>query len=255
MCFKKNNNNNGKARERSRGRGVRRDGQHQKRGRLRLQCDRVFIRNVIACQDLRLRALRQFQDTNTINIKGAFAEESATPARAPLKRQRAPRAAAAAARRPARLRAPAAAAASGTGPGRGQPAARQLRPSLSAANESGAGQGPGYLPAPPPPPPPPPPTCERAGCKPGEGSESARLEAVKGKGLPGEGAGGGRWGPVLAARAWLPKTLGDALGSRPKNSKSAFTFLGVTLPSPSQLEGAGVCVCARARAAPPPPSF
>ncbi|XP_031802994.1 putative uncharacterized protein DDB_G0271974 [Sarcophilus harrisii] len=26
------------------------------------------------------RALRQFQDTNTINIKGAFAEESATPA-------------------------------------------------------------------------------------------------------------------------------------------------------------------------------
>lgn len=49
--------------------------------------DRLFIRNVIACQDLRLRALRQFQDTNTINIKGAFAEKSATPAGAPLKRQ------------------------------------------------------------------------------------------------------------------------------------------------------------------------
>lgn len=38
--------------------------------------------------DLRLPALRQFQDTDTINIKGAFAEESATPDGAPLKRQR-----------------------------------------------------------------------------------------------------------------------------------------------------------------------
>lgn len=52
-------------------------------------------KRVMACQDLTLRALRQFQDTNTINIKGAFAEESATPDRAPLKRQARPRAAAA----------------------------------------------------------------------------------------------------------------------------------------------------------------
>lgn len=90
---------------------------------------------VIACQDLRLPALRQFQDTNTINIKGAFAEESATPDGAPLKRQcRRPRRAARAAPQRRRLRRGLSAAA---GPG---PRARAAR-GEGARERAGPGRG------------------------------------------------------------------------------------------------------------------
>lgn len=183
-----------------------------------MQRDRVFIRNVIACQDLTLRALRQFQDTNTINIKGAFAEESATPDRAPLKRQARPRAAAA----PPGPEHPPPPPPPPAGPaGRASP--RQL----------GTARG-SSRPAPPPP----------AGLR-EEGSSVALAGSLE-AGTYLRGAGSSAWQP----RRRCPDT-GDAVLENAKNSQSVFCFCNFffTFPCSSQLKDAGsVFACA-----PPPP--